>query len=271
MIEALVFPAIDPVAFSVGPLVVRWYALAYIAGLLGGWRLAVALARKTPCGVTPDHIDDFLTWATAGVILGGRIGYVLFYNPGYYLGHPLESLALWRGGMSFHGGFLGVVAAAFLFARRRGIEGLALGDLAVTVAPIGLGLGRIANFINGELFGRIAPADFPLAMVFPGGGPWPRHPSQLYQAAMEGVLLLVVMLLAWRRIEVRSRPGFLCGVFLIGYGCARMVGELFRQPDAQIGFLVGGITMGQLLSLPMLLAGAWLIRRALRRPAARTE
>jgi phosphatidylglycerol:prolipoprotein diacylglycerol transferase len=188
MSAPLIFPQIDPVAFAIGPFAVRWYALAYVAGLVGGWQLAARLARGGSGRVTPGDIDDFLTWATLGVILGGRIGYVLFYNLPVYLDHPLEALAVWKGGMSFHGGFLGVVVAVLLYARHRKIPPLCLGDLLVTVAPIGLFLGRLANFVNGELFGRIAP-DAPFAMIFPHGGPLPRHPSQLYQAGMEGILL----------------------------------------------------------------------------------
>ena len=264
MSSPLMFPNFDPVAFAIGPFVVRWYALAYVTGLVGGWQLAARLARGGTGRVTPRDIDDFLTWATMGVILGGRIGYVLFYNPAFYTAHPLEALAIWKGGMSFHGGFLGVVAAVLLYVRARRISPFCLGDLSVTVAPIGLFLGRIANFINGELFGRIAP-DAPFAMIFPNGGPLPRHPSQLYQAGMEGLLLFVVMITAWVLGRGR-RPGFQFGLFLIGYGLARIVGELFRQPDPQLGFLLGGVTMGQLLSLPMVAAGAWLIRRALTRP-----
>lgn len=264
MTSPLTFPAIDPVAFAIGPFAIRWYALAYIAGLVGGWQLAARMARRGYGGIKPADIDDFLAWATLGVILGGRLGYVLFYNPAYYLEHPLEALMVWQGGMSFHGGFMGVVVAVLLYCRSRGLGPFALGDILVTVAPLGLFFGRLANFVNGELFGRVAP-DAPFAMVFPHGGPLPRHPSQLYQAGMEGIVLLAVMTIAWRMGGGR-RPGFQFGLFLIGYGCARIVGEVFRQPDAQIGFLWGGITMGMLLSLPMVALGAALIARALNRP-----
>jgi phosphatidylglycerol:prolipoprotein diacylglycerol transferase len=270
MSAPLMFPEFDPVAFEIGPLVIRWYALAYIAGLVGGWQLATRLAKTelTPAGfrsVRPVDIDDFLTWATLGVILGGRIGYVLFYNLDYYLANPLEAFALWKGGMAFHGGFAGVVVAALIFAKKRGISVFCLGDLLATVAPIGLCLGRIANFINGELFGRIAP-DAPLAMIFPNGGPLPRHPSQLYQAGLEGLLLFMVMIVAWSKGS-RLRPGMQCGIFFAGYGIARIIGEMFRQPDPQLGFLLGGITMGQVLSLPMVLIGVAFIRYSLSRPA----
>ncbi len=266
MSAPLVFPQIDPVAFAIGPFAVRWYALAYIAGLVGGWQLSARLTRSGSGRVTPRDLDDFLTWATLGVILGGRVGYVLFYNLPVYLDHPLEALAIWKGGMSFHGGFLGVVVAVLLYCRHRKIPPLCMGDLLVTVAPIGLGLGRVANFVNGELFGRVAP-DAPFAMIFPHGGPLPRHPSQLYQAGMEGVLLFAVMLTAWF-LGGGRRPGFQFGLFLAGYGIARIVGETFRQPDPQLGFLFGGTTMGQWLSLPMVALGAWLIRRALANPPA---
>ncbi|SBW03794.1 Prolipoprotein diacylglyceryl transferase [uncultured Alphaproteobacteria bacterium] len=266
MTNPLTFPAIDPVAFAIGPFAIRWYALAYIVGLVGGWQIAARLARRGTGGIRPIDVDDFLAWATLGVVLGGRLGYVLFYNPAYYAAHPVEALMVWHGGMSFHGGFLGVVVAVLLYCRNRGLPPFALGDILVTVAPIGLFFGRLANFVNGELFGRIAP-DAPFAMVFPNGGPLPRHPSQLYQAGMEGIVLFVVMMAAWR-LGGGRRPGFQFGLFLIGYGCARIVGELFRQPDPQIGFLWGGITMGMLLSLPMVLLGAALAARALRRPPA---
>jgi phosphatidylglycerol:prolipoprotein diacylglycerol transferase len=261
---ALPFPAIDPVAVEIGPLVIRWYALAYLAGLILGWLLARSLARLPPRAVKPADVDDFLTWATLGVVLGGRLGYVLFYKPGYYLAHPLEALAIWHGGMSFHGGLLGVVVAGILFCRMRRLPTLAFADLIFTVAPIGLCLGRIANFINGELAGRVS--DVPWAMVFPGYGPLPRHPSQLYQAALEGLLLFAILALLAMRPAVRARAGMLSGAFLVGYAVFRSVGELFREPDAHLGFLLGGLTMGQLLSLPMLVVGILLIRRAMIRP-----
>jgi phosphatidylglycerol:prolipoprotein diacylglycerol transferase len=265
---AIPFPAIDPVAIAVGPFVVRWYALAYIAGLLLGWRYCLILADRPPRLVERRDIDDFLVWATLGVVLGGRIGYVLFYQPGYYLLHPLEALYLWHGGMSFHGGALGVTIAIVLFARGRRRPVFAFSDIITEAIPIGLFFGRIANFINGELFGR--ETDVPWAMVFPNGGPVARHPSQLYEAVCEGFLLFLLLLCA-EHGGARRRPGIVTGLFLIGYAVARMSGELFRQPDAQLGFLffVGqlGVTMGQLLSIPALIAGIVLILWALRRPA----
>jgi phosphatidylglycerol:prolipoprotein diacylglycerol transferase len=253
---AIPFPAIDPVAVAIGPFVVRWYALAYIVGLLLGWRYCLVLADRPPRLVERRDIDDFLVWATLGVVLGGRIGYVLFYQPGYYLQHPIEALYLWHGGMSFHGGALGVTLAILLFTRARRLAVLAFSDIIAEAIPIGLFFGRIANFINGELFGR--ETDVPWAMAFPNGGPVPRHPSQLYEAVCEGLLLFLLLLVAEHR-GARRRPGIVTGLFLIGYAVARMSGELFRQPDAQLGFLVFGTTMGQLLSIPVLIAGLILI------------
>jgi phosphatidylglycerol:prolipoprotein diacylglycerol transferase len=257
------FPAIDPVAVALGPFAIRWYALAYIVGLIIGWRYCLMLAGGPPHLVARKEIDDFLVWATLGVVLGGRIGYVLFYNLPYYAEHPVQALYLWHGGMSFHGGALGVTLAIVLFARLRNLSILALADIIIEAIPIGLFFGRIANFINGELYGRAA--DVPWAMVFPNGGPEPRHPSQLYEAACEGFLLFLLLLFAERR-GVRQRPGLETGIFLAGYAVARMSGELFREPDAQLGFLTFGLTMGQLLSIPVLIAGAIFIWSAWRRP-----
>jgi len=268
---AIPFPFSDPNApfvippFAIGPLTIaiRWYALAYIAGLLIGWRYCLRLAGNEPHRVARRDIDDFLLWATLGVVLGGRIGYVLFYKPGYYILHPLEALYLWHGGMSFHGGAIGVTVAIFFFARARAIPIFAFSDIICAAIPIGLFFGRIANFINGELWGRVS--DMPWAMVFPGGGPLPRHPSQLYEAAFEGVLLFVALVAA-ERYGARRHPGIVTGVFLAGYAVARMAGELFRQPDVQLGFLFFGTTMGQLLSIPLLIAGIGMIGWARRRP-----
>jgi phosphatidylglycerol---prolipoprotein diacylglyceryl transferase len=262
---AIPFPTIDPVAVALGPFAIRWYALAYIVGLVIGWRYCLLLADRTPNLVTRKDIDDFLVWATLGVVFGGRIGYVLFYNLPYYTEHPIEALYLWHGGMSFHGGALGVTLAIVLFARQRKGSILALSDIVIEAVPIGLFFGRIANFINGELFGR--ETDVPWAMVFPGGGPVPRHPSQLYEAACEGILLFLLLLIAEHR-GARQRPGLETGIFFIGYAIARMSGELFRQPDAQLGFLIFGTTMGQLLSIPVLIAGIVFIWCACRRPPA---
>jgi phosphatidylglycerol---prolipoprotein diacylglyceryl transferase len=264
----LLFPQFDPVLVQIGPLAIRWYALAYIAGLVLGWRLMRRLAQAEPAVATPLQVDDFLTWATLGVVLGGRLGYVLFYQPSHYLTDPLQAFAVWQGGMSFHGGALGVIVATAWFCWRHRIPALGFGDRVAVCTPIGLGLGRVANFINGELWGRAAPEWLPWAMIFPNAGPVARHPSQLYQAILEGLVLFCVMFALSRRERLRARFGFLTGAFLIGYGVARIIGEFFRQPDAFLGFLYAGATMGQLLCIPMLIVGAWLIWRS--EPYART-
>ena len=263
MIPAILFPAFDPVAIQLGPFAIRWYALAYITGILLGWWMVRRLVQLTPQVATREQVDDFVTWATLGIVLGGRIGYVLFYRPGHYIEHPLEALYLWQGGMSFHGGAAGVILALYFFTRSQGLDFLGFSDRVTAVVPIGLFFGRIANFINGELWGRVT--DVPWGMIFPTGGPEPRHPSQLYQASMEGVILFILLQILIHRPALRARYGFVSGAFLAGYGVARIIGELFRQPDAQLGFLFAGITMGQLLSLPMVLIGAWLMWRS--RPA----
>jgi phosphatidylglycerol---prolipoprotein diacylglyceryl transferase len=257
------YPAIDPIAISLGPFAIRWYALAYIAGLVIGWRYCLRLGGRPPHLVRQRDIDDFLVWATLGVVLGGRIGYVLFYNAGYYFAHPLQALYVWHGGMSFHGGAIGVTIAIILFTRSRGIRIFAFSDIIIQAVPIGLFFGRIANFINGELYGR--PSDVPWAMIFPNGGPVPRHPSQLYEAFCEGILLFLLLFVAERRGARRS-PGLETGLFLAGYAVARMSGELFRQPDPQLGYLIFGTTMGQLLSIPVLIAGIFVIVWARRAP-----
>ena len=266
MLFALPFPTFDPVLIELGPLVIRWYALAYIAGILLGWHLARRLVALAPVAASRQQVDDFVTWATLGIILGGRLGYVLFYRAGYYLAHPAEILAVWQGGMSFHGGALGVIIASILYCRQQKMDLLRFGDRVAAVVPIGLFFGRLANFINGELWGRVS--DVPWAMVFPTGGPEPRHPSQLYQAGLEGLLLFVVLQILVHRPAIRARQGFVVGAFLCGYGLARIIGEFFRQPDANLGFLFAGATMGQLLSLPMVLIGLWLMARARPAPAA---
>lgn len=262
MIPVLLFPNFDPVLVQVGPFAIRWYALAYIVGLVLGWRLMRRLVQWAPVVATTLQVDDFLTWATLGVVLGGRLGYVLFYQPSLYLAHPLQMLEVWHGGMSFHGGAIGVAVATTWFCRRNGIRLLAFADRVAVCAPIGLGLGRIANFINGELWGRPAPDWLPWAMVFPTGGPIPRHPSEIYEALLEGLLLFIVMFVLARRDALRARAGLLTGCFLVGYGIARVTGEFFREPDAFLGFLPFGTTMGQVLCIPMLIAGIWLILRA---------
>lgn len=255
------FPNIDPVALSIGPLQIHWYALAYIAGFLGGWAYAVWLLKRYGAAspFKPAMFEDLLTWIVVGVILGGRLGYVLFYNSFLYLHNPADIFKLWQGGMSFHGGFAGVLIAVALWARKNKLSFLTVTDVAAVATPIGLFFGRCANFINGELFGRVTTS--PFGFIFPNGGPLPRHPSQLYEAALEGVLLFVVLYLLARRSDAWTKHGLLSGVFLIGYALSRMLVELVREPDAQIGFLFAGITMGQLLSLPLLIAGIWIVIR----------
>ena len=263
------FPAINPVLFSIGPLAVRWYALAYIIGIIAGWFYARAIIASErywggAAPLTVIDFDDFVIWITLGIILGGRIGYVLFYNLPHFAEHPLQIFELWNGGMSFHGGVLGCFVAIYAFARRRRIPLLSLGDVTTAVAPIGLFLGRLANFINGELWGR--PTEVPWAMIFPNGGPLPRHPSQLYEATLEGIVLFVVLALMVRAGALK-RPGLVSGSFLLGYGIARVICEQFREPDVQLGFLWGGLTMGMILCIPLMLAGIGLLTYTLTREA----
>jgi len=264
----LPFPAFDPVLVTIGPFSIRWYALAYIVGILLGWVYARMLIKRErfwggPAPLTVVDFDDFVLWVTLGIILGGRTGYVLFYNFQHFLQNPIEIVQLWKGGMSFHGGFIGCVLAVVLFARLRGFPFLPLGDLTCATATIGLLLGRIANFINGELWGR--PTDVPWAMVFPGAGPLPRHPSQLYEAGLEGLVLGLVLFFCMRAGALK-RPGLTIGLFAVGYAIARIICEFFREPDAQLGFLWGGATMGMLLSIPLMLVGFGFIAFAMKQP-----
>jgi len=267
---AITFPAIDPVAISIGPLAIRWYALAYISGIVIGWIYARALIRSEklwggPAPIAPLQLDDFILWVTIGIIVGGRTGYVLFYNPAVFIQNPAAILKLWEGGMSFHGGFLGCVAAVMLFALKNNISILSLGDVTTAVAPIGILLGRLANFIKGELWGREADASVPWRMIFPDDPSHLfRHPSQLYEAALEGLLLFAI-LAVMVRMGALKRPGLILGSFIAIYGLARITGEFFREPDPQLGFLWGGLTMGMLLSVPMIIVGAILIMMAWRR------
>jgi phosphatidylglycerol---prolipoprotein diacylglyceryl transferase len=258
VLPVIPFPAINPTLISIGPFAIRWYALAYIVGIVAGWfyaRAIIANERRWggPAPLTVIDYDDFVVWITLGIILGGRTGYVLFYNLPHFAAHPIEIFQLWNGGMSFHGGIIGCIIAIVGFSLYRGIPMLSLSDVTAAVAPIGLFLGRIANFINGELWGR--PADVPWAMIFPNGGPIPRHPSQLYEAALEGIVLFLALAMLVR-LGALKRPGMITGSFALLYGAARIVCELFREPDVQLGFLWGGLTMGMLLSVPLMLAGA---------------
>lgn len=285
------FPDISAEIFTIElggfSLSLRWYALAYLAGLLIGWRLLVAMMRRPAiwggrAPMAPGSVDDLLTWVILGVVLGGRLGFVLFYEPAFYLANPLEIVKVWEGGMSFHGGFAGVIVAAWVYARARAIPVLPLADAMAVVAPIGLFFGRIANFINAELWGR--PTDMPWGVMFPGAaaqhcpgidGPCARHPSQLYEAGLEGLALGLILWVVLRAGGLR-RPGLCFGIFLSGYALARGFVEIFRVADAQfispgnpLGHVIGGpvwgLSMGQVLSLPMLIIGVWLILRALGR------
>lgn len=254
--------------FHIWFIYIHYYALAYIFGLLIGWQLVRRLAAMPPLAASGEQVDDFLTWATLGIILGGRLGYVLFYQPGFYFTHPADIVAVWDGGMSFHGGFLGVSIALLWFCRKHQIKVLRFADRIAVAVPIGLFLGRCANFINGELWGRPAPAWFPFAMVYPNAGPLPRFPSELIEASLEGIVLFIVMLLASRSNRLRSRAGTLTGTFVAGYGVARICAECFREPDPFLGFLPFDTTMGQILSIPMVIAGLTLIWFAGRRRSA---
>jgi phosphatidylglycerol:prolipoprotein diacylglycerol transferase len=265
----IAFPNIDPIAFSIGPLAVRWYAISYIAALVFAvWYLRRLVAdpalwdgRKPTA--TPQQIDDIFVWITLGVVLGGRIGYILFYNFSHFLTDPLAMLRVWEGGMSFHGGFLGVVVAVFFYARRIGTTLDRLLDLGAAAAPVGLGLGRLANFINGELYGR--PADVPWAMIFPHDPMQvPRHPSQLYEAVLEGLVLFLAVRIATHRFTALAHPGRASGIFALGYGLSRITAEFFREPDIQLGYFLGFVTMGMILSLPLVAIGVWLLVRSRR-------
>jgi phosphatidylglycerol:prolipoprotein diacylglycerol transferase len=249
----LVHPNIDPIAFAIGPLAVRWYGLMYLVGFAAAWGLGVHRIKKGMAPITKQQFDDLLFLAVLGVILGGRLGYVLFYKPGYYAAHPLEIFAVWQGGMSFHGGLLGVILAMVFAARRQGIDFLRLMDFIAPLCPLGIAAGRMGNFINGELYGRVT--DLPWGMVFRNAGDAPRHPSQLYQFALEGLALFV--LLWWFSSKPRPR-GQVSALFLIGYGSFRFLAEFGREPDAFLGLLALGLTMGQWLCLPMIAAGIWL-------------
>lgn len=259
MIPSLLYPGFDPIAAQFGPLAIRWYALAYITSLVVGWQVVRRLATLSPPVATKVQVDDFLTWATLGVVLGGRLGYVLFYQPSVYLSNPMLIVEVWQGGMSFHGGMLGVTVALVLFCRLRGIPLLGFADRIAAIVPMGLGIGRLANFINGELWGREAPDWVPWAMRPNALSPVALHPSQLYEALLEGFVLLTITLAMAQSTRIRARFGTITGTFLIGYGIARIISEMYRQPDAFLGFLWEGITMGQLLSVPMVLAGLILI------------
>jgi phosphatidylglycerol:prolipoprotein diacylglycerol transferase len=271
---ALPFPPIDPVLIAIGPFAIRYYALGYILGIFLAWWYAKRLAANQslwgPAGapMAGRDLDDFVVWAAIGIVAGGRLGYVLFYDLAHYIEAPADILAVWHGGMSFHGGFLGMMLAMTLFARSRRIPVWSFIDVIAPGVPFGLLLVRLANFINGELFGRVT--DVPWAFVFPNGGDEPRHPSQLYEAGLEGVALFFFLRILTHRYHKLATRGFVSGGFCAGYGAARTFVEFFREPDVQIGYLAGGLTMGMLLSIPMILFGIGLMIWAARRPADTT-
>lgn len=252
------FPNIDPVALSIGPITIYWYALSYIAGIFGCIFYAQNLSNKYSLGVTKKHFDNLFTYIIIGIIIGGRSGYVILYDPLKYIQAPMEIIQTYKGGMSFHGGFLGFIIASYIFARRNKIEYLKLMDLAAIVVPFAIMLGRIANFINAELYGRIT--DMPWGIVFPNSDGEVRHPSQLYEAFFEGLVLLIIMYFASKNIN--TRRGFQIGVFLIFYSIFRIFCEFFREPDFHIGFIAGSFTMGQLLSIPLLIVGLFFYHRS---------
>ncbi|WP_091521121.1 prolipoprotein diacylglyceryl transferase [Aerobium aerolatum] len=272
-LTVLTFPQIDPVLLQIGPLAVHWYGLGYVVGILFAWWYARRLVTNDrlwgPGGsaISPVDIDDFLIWAAAGVVLGGRLGYILFYDFARYIENPASIFAVWQGGMSFHGGLTGVTLAMILFARRRGFSIWSLFDIIAAGVPVGFGLVRVTNFINSELWGR--PTDVAWSFVFPNGGPDPRHPSQLYEALLEGLALFIVLRLLTHSALKLKQPGFVAGAMVAWYGASRIFVEFFREPDAHIGYLAGGwLTMGMILSVPMVLLGVWAMLRAQKAAAA---
>ncbi len=264
MMYSIPFPIIDPIAIQIGPIAIRWYALAYIAGLILGWKYCVMLARRQPYFIEIKRLEDVLVWAALGVILGGRLGYVLFYKPVFFLNNPIEIFTIWHGGMSFHGGLIGVMVASLIFAKLNGISILALADCLACATPIGLFFGRLANFINGELVGRVT--DVRWGIIFPHAGPLPRHPSQIYEAGLEGIVLFTVLSIIALGTNARKTPGLICGIFILGYGITRSFAEMFRAPDAHIGYIFEILTMGQILSFPMIVAGIVMVILALKSP-----
>lgn len=272
---AIPFPPVDPVMLQIGPLAIHWYGVAYVAGILAGWWYARRLiANKALWGGNPpftvEVLDDFLIWAVAGIIVGGRIGYVLFYDFAAFMAEPYRIFMLWTGGMSFHGGLAGTVIAMILYARRKGFSAFHLFDVIAACVGCGIFLGRIANFINQELWGK--PTEAAWGVIFPDAGPQPRHPSQLYEAALEGLVLFALLRILTHRFGQLAEPGFVAGAFVAWYALARIFVEFFRLPDAQLGYLFGGwLTMGMVLSLPMLALGIWAMATARRRriPASR--
>jgi phosphatidylglycerol:prolipoprotein diacylglycerol transferase len=259
----IIHPNFDPIALSIGPLAIRWYGLMYLTAFAFVWWLGTRRIAKGKAPISRTHFDDLLFAGILGVIVGGRLGYVIFYKPGYYLSHPIEALYIWQGGMSFHGGFLGVLIAMAWFARKTNVRWLDIMAFVAPLVPLGLAAGRLGNYINGELWGRVT--DVAWGTVFRGAGPLPRHPSQLYEMMSEGLLLFVVL---WIYSSKRRPSGAVSGLFLIGYGLARFACEYTREPDDYLGLLAFGMTMGQWLSAPMVIAGAIMMVWAYRKPAA---
>jgi len=253
-LHAIPYPQINPVFLELGPLQFRWYGLMYLLGLTGAYFLIKARVAAKGLPLSREHIYDMVVWAALGVFVGGRLGYTLFYNFPYYLQHPTKIIAVWEGGMSFHGGLLGTIIALLWYSKRQGIPSYTVADLAAGATPIGLGFGRIGNFINGELFGRATDVEW--CMVFPSGGPACRHPSQLYEAFLEGPLLLIVLSLIAKR---PTPPGTMFWSFIAGYGLCRFIVEFFREPDAHLGLIIGSFSMGQLLSMPMVILGTFML------------
>lgn len=256
------FPNISPIVFSIGSFSLRWYALAYLAGIISAWLLIKRNIRKYNINISSAQLDDLVFYATLGVIFGGRLGYVVCYGDGYFWKYPLEILAVWHGGMSFHGGIVGVILGLYYFAHKYRFPFLKITDLVALYVPIGIFLGRLANFVNGELWGRITTV--PWAVKFPDGGYFPRHPSQLYEALSEGILMFIILNYLWRKAYIREHTGIISAMFLIIYAISRICMEFFREPDRQIGFIANNITMGQLLSLPFLLLGIFILHRSMK-------
>lgn len=250
---ALQFPDIDPVALHLGPLQIHWYALAYLAGFLIAWWVAKYICRLDQDKFRPNQndVDDFMSWAILAVLLGGRLGYIFFYNMPHYMEYPLDIFKIWQGGMSFHGALIGIITACIVYTRAKKISLFRLSDLAAVASPVGFFFGRIANFVNGELYGR--PTDVPWGVIFPRGGPEPRHASQLYEAALEGLFMFIVLFALAHCSKIRNSPGLLSAGFLFIYGCSRFIIEFFREPDAQLGLFFGEVSMGQILCMLMIL------------------
>ena len=248
---------LSPDIITIAGYTLRWYSLAYMSGLFIGWWMLRQMLKRSNAPMTDEDVDDFIIWAFLGIIVGGRLGYVFFYSPAEFIAEPLKILAFWNGGMSFHGGMAGVIIAILVFARKRALSWLRIGDYIACVYPLGHMFGRLANFVNGELWGR--PTDGSWGIIFAAAGPEPRHPSQLYQAGFEGLFLLVVMTWLFWRTDARNKPGLLTGVFVVIMGTSRFILEFFREPDRNLGILSTGLTMGQTLTIPLLLAALWMI------------